>query len=101
MQPSEFRAHRVAFGITQLAMADVLAVSVTYVRAMEHGRRPITPKLAARLTFLAEQHRRMTEAEGEAAALRKLIESKEWLYSERGESPWLSQVEGASGKAGP
>ncbi|NJS14184.1 MAG: helix-turn-helix transcriptional regulator, partial [Sphingopyxis sp.] len=43
------RKARRAAGLTQAAMADVLAISPSYLNLIEHGQRPLTAPVLVRL----------------------------------------------------
>lgn len=53
MIAEQFAKARQAMGLTQAGLAGALGVSQNYVWSMESGRRPITPRIQARLEELA------------------------------------------------
>ena len=46
MSPSEFRAIRLALGLTQADFADAVGVTRTYVGLLERGQKPISRRIA-------------------------------------------------------
>jgi transcriptional regulator with XRE-family HTH domain len=52
MKPHELKAARLKRGLVQAEAAKSLGVSQSYVHLLENGKRPLTPKLARRVTAL-------------------------------------------------
>jgi hypothetical protein len=105
MSAEEFRAARKDVDMSQQAWADLISISLSSARNYERGTYSVPPAVAFRVRAFRDPHERcrqvqaqmrdllaqMRELQAQVRHLERVIDSKEWIYSEQGEAPWRDQ----------
>jgi hypothetical protein len=105
MSPQEFVAARKDVDMNQSEWGRLLGISLSTVRNYSTGRSVIPEKIALRARHFGDVHERcrqlqarmrdllaqMRDVQAQVRHLERVIDSKEWIYSEKGEAPWRDQ----------